>query len=380
MEILLAELNRVCIYSVPKYMSYSDSVFKKEEAYNKAIGYQEEDGKLGNSDTYVERVRSCMKLYVALVQTEAEGVKNPHGIEEGWAWMARFLNALPANLYTVVSLQTFIEMAGFALYRRYRSQFKKMLNIISRNFVSALEQRPDLANAIISPSTINLKLKFPTPGGNEELKGDREMAGRCYGQALLMEETEPGNRKRLMTLPKGQSRKKHREHLSKRVRLDVNMIEDSGYSITNTEARIQKFVETKEKTKVEPAQQTIEIELESWNQIRKIKIGKGLETAFQRELIDLLKEYADVFAWTPEDMPGIYESVAMQSLDVDPKQRPIKQKRRNFAPERQQAIDEDVEKLLKANIICEIKYPDWLANVVLVKKPNEKWRMKPHYH
>ncbi|KAL8100617.1 mRNA export factor GLE1-like [Apium graveolens] len=110
MEILLAELNRVCIYSVPKYMSYSESVFKTKEAYNKAIGYQEEDGKLGNSDTYVERVRSCMKLYGALVQTEAEGVKNPHGIEEGWAWMARFLNALPANLYTVVSLQTFIEV------------------------------------------------------------------------------------------------------------------------------------------------------------------------------------------------------------------------------------------------------------------------------
>ncbi|KAL8089879.1 hypothetical protein AgCh_039366 [Apium graveolens] len=110
MEILLVELNRVCIYSVPKYMSYSESVFKTKEAYNKAIGYQEEDGKLGNSDTYVERVRSCMKLYGALVQTKAEGVKNPYGIEGGWAWMARFLNALPANLYTAVSLQTFIEV------------------------------------------------------------------------------------------------------------------------------------------------------------------------------------------------------------------------------------------------------------------------------
>ncbi|KAL8088639.1 hypothetical protein AgCh_038426 [Apium graveolens] len=160
MEILLAELNRVCIYSVPKYMSYSESVFKKKEAYNKAIGYQEEDGKLGNSDTYVERVRSCMKLYGALVQTEADGVKNPHGIEEGWALMARFLNALPANLYTAVSLQTFIEMAGFALYRRYRSQFKKMLNIISRNFVSALEQRPDQANVVMNTSSYLKKIEI----------------------------------------------------------------------------------------------------------------------------------------------------------------------------------------------------------------------------
>ncbi|KAL8100413.1 hypothetical protein AgCh_032612 [Apium graveolens] len=44
-------------------------------------------------------------------------------------------------------------MAGFALYRRYISQFKKMLNIISRKFVSALEQRPDLANVVMNTSS-----------------------------------------------------------------------------------------------------------------------------------------------------------------------------------------------------------------------------------
>jgi hypothetical protein len=34
-----------------------------------------------------------------------------------------------------------------------------------------------------------------------------------------------------------------------------------------------------------------------------------------------------------------------------------------------------VERLLKANFIQEVHYPDWLANVVLVKKSNSKWRM-----
>ena len=52
---------------------------------------------------------------------------------------------------------------------------------------------------------------------------------------------------------------------------------------------------------------------------RKIKIGTGLETVFKQELTHLLREYADVFAWGPEDMPGIDESVAMHSLDVDPR-------------------------------------------------------------
>ncbi|XP_074323982.1 uncharacterized protein LOC141660900 [Apium graveolens] len=218
--------------------------------------------------------------------------------------------------------------------------------------------RPTITRLRAIPSTIHLKLKFPTPGGIEELRVDQGASGKCYGQALMIAETNPENRKKAMTLPKGQSRKKHREHLSKRPRLDIN-----------------KFVEVKEKTKVEPAAQTIEIELVPGNPTRKLKIGKGLEASFREELTLLLKEYADVFAWAPEDMPGIDHSVAMHSLDVDPWKRPIKQKRRNFAPERQQAIDEEVKKLLKADIICKIKYPDWLANVVLVKKPNGKWRM-----
>lgn len=45
-----------------------------------------------------------------------------------------------------------------------------------------------------------------------------------------------------------------------------------------------------------------------------------------------------------------------------------------FATDKNQAIVEEVEKLLKARFIREVNYPDWVANVVLVKKSNEKWR------
>uniref|UniRef100_A0A2N9ED79 Uncharacterized protein n=1 Tax=Fagus sylvatica TaxID=28930 RepID=A0A2N9ED79_FAGSY len=53
----------------------------------------------------------------------------------------------------------------------------------------------------------------------------------------------------------------------------------------------------------------------------------------------------------------------------------LKQKRRVFAPERNNAIMEEVDKLLAANFIREVFYPDWLANVVMVKKSTGKWRM-----
>ena len=46
-----------------------------------------------------------------------------------------------------------------------------------------------------------------------------------------------------------------------------------------------------------------------------------------------------------------------------------------FAPERDNAIKEEVQKLTLAKFIQEIYYLDLLANVVMVKKANDKWRM-----
>ena len=55
--------------------------------------------------------------------------------------------------------------------------------------------------------------------------------------------------------------------------------------------------------------------------------------------------------------------------------KPVQQKRRVFAPEQNQAVTDEVNKLLSTCFIQEVYYPDWLANVVLVKKANGKWRM-----
>ena len=46
-----------------------------------------------------------------------------------------------------------------------------------------------------------------------------------------------------------------------------------------------------------------------------------------------------------------------------------------FAPERNQVIMDEINKLLAAGFIREVYYLNWLANVVLVKKANRKWRM-----
>ena len=46
-----------------------------------------------------------------------------------------------------------------------------------------------------------------------------------------------------------------------------------------------------------------------------------------------------------------------------------------MSEERKKAAQGEVQKLLDAGVIREVQYPEWLANVVMVPKKNEKWRM-----
>ncbi|XP_027097363.1 mRNA export factor GLE1-like isoform X1 [Coffea arabica] len=154
MDVLISMLNQACIYTVPKHIIYSKSAFQTKEAYYKAIGYREEDGDIESTDRYVSRLSLCVKLYAAIVQTELEGIQNLHGLAEGWAWLARFLNGLPPNLYTVVALESFLQMAGFAMYRRYGVQFKKILRLMARNFLSALGEQE---NTKLNMAIINIR-------------------------------------------------------------------------------------------------------------------------------------------------------------------------------------------------------------------------------
>ena len=48
---------------------------------------------------------------------------------------------------------------------------------------------------------------------------------------------------------------------------------------------------------------------------------------------------------------------------------------RVFAPKRNKAVMDEMDKLLAANFIREVYYTEWLANIVMVKKANGKWRM-----
>jgi hypothetical protein len=57
----------------------------------------------------------------------------------------------------------------------------------------------------------------------------------------------------------------------------------------------------------------------------------------------------------------------------------VKQHLLCFIDEKCKAIGEEIMKLLSAGFIREVFHPEWLANPVLVKKKNKKWRMCVDY-
>jgi hypothetical protein len=78
-------------------------------------------------------------------------------------------------------------------------------------------------------------------------------------------------------------------------------------------------------------------------------------------------------------MPGIPREVAKHSLDILPHSRAVQQRLQHFDEERRRAIGVELRKLLKDGFTKEVFHPMWLANPVLVKKKNGKWRMFVDY-
>ena len=132
------------------------------------------------------------------------------------------------------------------------------------------------------------------------------------------------------------------------------------------------MIEKKNEDKVEALET---VELVEGKATKTTRIGTTLSPEMKASLIQFLKENLDVFAWTHKDMPGISPKVIQYKLNVDQERKPVQQRRQVFAPEQNQAITNEVNKLLSTGFIREVYYPDWFANVVLVKKANGKWIM-----
>jgi len=69
----------------------------------------------------------------------------------------------------------------------------------------------------------------------------------------------------------------------------------------------------------------IQINLENEANPKPIFISESLSPSKKEDLICLIHEYIDVFAWNYEDMPGLDLQVAMHRLNINTFAKPVKQ-------------------------------------------------------
>src|ERR1044072_9075743 len=104
-------------------------------------------------------------------------------------------------------------------------------------------------------------------------------------------------------------------------------------------------------------------------------ISAKIDPDLKNEMVCLLKEFKDCFAWDYNEIPGLSRDLVEHKLPIRQDKRPIKQSPRRFAPEVVLKVKEEIERLLRSKFIRTARYVDWLANVVPVIKKNGTLRV-----
>ena len=105
------------------------------------------------------------------------------------------------------------------------------------------------------------------------------------------------------------------------------------------------------------------------------QVGAQLPTHEKQALIEFLRDNVDIFAWDACEAPGIDPDFICHHLNVNPSTTPRKQPPRRSSRDYYEAVKEEVTKLKRVGAIKEVFYLEWLANIVVLKKKNGKWRV-----
>ena len=105
------------------------------------------------------------------------------------------------------------------------------------------------------------------------------------------------------------------------------------------------------------------------------QVGSQLPPQEREELIKFLRKNVDVFMWSAYEAPGVDPNFVCHHLNINSSVTPKKQSPRRSSRDHSDAVKDEVMKLKQAVAIKEVFYLEWLANTVVVKKKNGKWRV-----
>ncbi|XP_066162145.1 uncharacterized protein [Oryza sativa Japonica Group] len=144
-------------------------------------------------------------------------------------------------------------------------------------------------------------------------------------------------------------------------------------AVHNVEAELHS--RPKHAPKPTPHSKIVKVQIDDADPAKLISLGDGMGEQEAEGILAVLKKNIDIFAWSPDEVGVVSTDLIMHQLAIKPDAKPRKQKLCKMSADRQEAAKAEVQKLLRAGVIQEIDHPEWLANPVLVRKSNGKWRM-----
>ncbi|XP_054466906.1 mRNA export factor GLE1 [Anoplopoma fimbria] len=140
-DLILAHLHKKCPYAVPHYPPMKDGT--AVEDYQRILGYRVDDSGVEGQDSFLKRMSGMIRLYAAVIQLRwPYGSKQgspPHGLSNGWRWLAQMLNMEPLADITATLLFDFLEVCGNALMKQYQSQFWKLILLLKEEYFPRIE-------------------------------------------------------------------------------------------------------------------------------------------------------------------------------------------------------------------------------------------------
>lgn len=88
-----------------------------------------------------------------------------------------------------------------------------------------------------------------------------------------------------------------------------------------------------------------------------------------------MKEYFDVFTWKYEDLKTCDKNTIQHKIPLKPNNKHFNQKMRHLNPILLPIIEKEIKNILNAKIIVPLRFSDWVANLVSVRKENEEIRL-----
>jgi len=108
---------------------------------------------------------------------------------------------------------------------------------------------------------------------------------------------------------------------------------------------------------------------------KEVKVDTCMSANVRDEVVTMLRDYQDIFAWSYQDMPGLSSDIVQHKLPLNPECSPVKQKLRRMKPEMSLKIKEEVKKQSNAGFLAVARYPEWVTNIMLVPKKDGNVRM-----